>query len=278
MSKSRNIKKSTKLSFYKNLDGIFTRIESALFISLCLILIVSSRLNNKIIDSLSMKLVGYSSNVSGFISLPLNLIVNSTLGLQDLINSDRRNAVLNKENEQLKSLYINSLNIHQENQELKAILRYTGAKSKKYIVARLISQPYQTYSKNVIIDAGSLQNIKEGDMVAGNNTLIGRINQVDENKSRVLLITDINSHIPIMVAGSGAKGILVGNNSNLMEILYLDKDVKINKGDLVFTSGDGDYLPPGFLVGVIKDFDNGYASVESLENAKNLDLVSVINY
>ncbi len=225
-----------------------------------------------------MKIVESSVPIARVVSMPLNAIVNITINFQELIDARNKNTMLAQENEQLRSLYIKSLNIHQENTELKAILKYVGLRSVKFLAAHLIAHPYQTYSRNVFIDAGSDQNVKEDDIVTGNNALIGRVEQVSNNKARVLLATDINSHIPVIVSGARNKGILAGNNSNVMEILYLDKVNNIKVGDMVFTSGDGDLMPPGLLIGVVTKAGKGYAGVEMIENVKNLNLVSVINY
>lgn len=263
---------------YHNLKNLFKRIEIPFFSFLCLILIIISKTNNGIVNTVSMKVAEYSTPVSKTISLPINFIVKNIIDFQDLIYAQNKNLILTRENEKLKSLYIQSLNIQQENFQLREIIRYTGARSTKYLVARLVAQPYQTYNNNVFIDSGSTQGVREGDIVVGHNALIGRIDQVGEYKSRVLLATDINSHIPIIISGANVKGILVGNNSNVMKILYLDKLSKINIGDMVFTSGDGDSIPPGLLIGIITEFDNGDAKVEMAENIKDLDMVSVINY
>jgi len=263
---------------YHNLSKGFRRIETVLFVALCLILIITSKFNSKLTDHISMKVMSYSMPIARIVSTPLNLVVSFGINLQELIDAKNKNILLNAENEQLKSLYIKSLNIHQENTQLKEILRYAGLRSTKFLVARLIAHPYQTYSRNVLIDAGSLQGVKEDDIVTGNNALVGRIDQVSEDKSRVLLATDINSRIPVIVSGARTKGILAGNNSNVMDILYLDKAHRINTGDMVFTSGDGDTLPPGLLIGVVTAVGKGTAQVEMIENVKNLDVVSVVNY
>jgi rod shape-determining protein MreC len=263
---------------YHNLSNSFRRIETVLFVLLCLILIITSKFNNKLTDDISMRVVSYSMPVARIVSMPLNLVVSSGVNLQELIDAKNKNILLTKENEQLKSLYIKSLNIHQENTQLKEILRYVGLRSTKFLVARLIAHPYQTYSRNVLIDAGSSQGVKEDDIVTGNNALVGRIDQVSDDKSRVLLATDINSRIPVIVSGARTKGILAGNNSNVMDILYLEKVHHITTGDMVFTSGDGDTLPPGLLTGVVTAVGSGTARVEMIENVKNLDVVSVVNY
>lgn len=263
---------------YHNLSSIFRRIETPLFSLLCLLLIVTSKFSSSVTDNISMRVVNYSMPIARIVSMPLNLVVSFTINLQELVDAKNKNILLTAENEKLKSLYIKSLNIHQENTQLKEILKYVGLRSTKFLVARLIAHPYQTYSRNVFIDAGNSQGVKDDDIVTGNNALIGRVDQVSDGKSRVLLATDINSRIPVIVSGARTKGILAGNNSNVMEILYLEKNHHITTGDMVFTSGDGDALPPGLLIGVVTETDKGTAQVEMIENVKNLDVVSVINY
>ncbi|MES2677380.1 MAG: rod shape-determining protein MreC [Pseudomonadota bacterium] len=272
--------KKPKANFfvYHNVSRVFGRIETPLFSLLCLVLIGTSKISPPITDNITMAIVESSMPIARVVSMPLNAIVNTTIDFQELIDARNRNAILIKENEQLKSLYIKSLNIHQENKQLKEILKYIGLRSTKFLVARLIAHPYQTYSHNVFIDAGENQGVKEDDIVTGNNALIGRVEQVSASKSRVLLATDINSRIPVIVSGARTKGVLAGNNTNVMEILYLERTHHITVGDMVFTSGDGDSMPPGLLVGVITKVDKGYAAVEMIENVKNLDVVSVVNY
>jgi len=263
---------------YHNVSRVFGRIETTLFSLLCLIIIATSKVNPSLTNSFSMSIVEFAMPIARVISMPLNAVVNITINFQELIDARHRNEILIKENENLKSLYIKSLNIHQENKQLKDILKYVGLRSTKFLVARLIAHPYQTYSRNVFIDIGENQSVKEGDIVIGNNALIGRVEQVSAKKSRVLLATDINSRIPVIVSGARTKGILAGNNTNVMQILYLEKVHHITTGDMVFTSGDGDAMPPGLLIGVITDVGKGYAVVEMIENVKNLDVVSVVNY
>jgi rod shape-determining protein MreC len=263
---------------YYNVSRAFRNIETALFVISCLILILTSKINHKITDAITMAVVEFSVPIARTVSMPLNAVVNIAINFQELVDAQNRNEILTKENEQLKSLYIKSLNIYQENKQLKEIFKYVGLRSTKFLVSRLIAHPYQTYSQNVFIDSGETQGVKEDDIVTGNNALIGRVAQVSAGKSRVLLTTDINSRIPVIVSGARTKGILAGNNSNVMEILYLEKIHHITIGDMVFTSGDGDSLPPGLLVGIVTKVDKGYAAVEMVENVKNLDVVGVVNY
>lgn len=270
--------KSSNSFLYHNISQVFRRVEIGLFIFLCLALIITSKVNKKITDRITMGIVEVAMPVAKITSLPFNLVVKTITNFQDLVDAKRKNQMLLQENEKLKSLYIKSLNISQENKQLKDILKYVSLRSVKYSVARLISSPYQVYSRNVFIDAGKNQGIEEGAIVTGNNALIGRIAQVDDNKSRIILATDINSRIPIITSGARVKGVLAGNNSDTMEILYLEKNHHILVGDLIFTSGDGDAMPPGLLIGAVTKVNEKYVAVQMIENVRNLDIVSIIDY
>ena len=86
------------------------------------------------------------------------------------------------------------------------------------------------------------------------------------------------SRIPIITSKTRVRGILAGNGSGIMEILYLPKNHTITEGDWIFTSGDGDTLPPGLLVGVVKKADKDYVGVAMVENINNADIVTVMHY
>lgn len=271
-------KSRIKSSVYHNFRGEFGRFETAVFMLLCVIFLITSKINHKITDGFAMIISNVAMPVSNVVSVPFNLVISLSVDFNELINARNHNEELLKENEKLKSLYIKSLSVIQENKQIKETTKYISLRSSEFTVAHLIGRSYQTYSNHVFISAGSIQDVKENDIVTGNNTLIGRIIQVGENKSRVLLVTDVSSRIPIVVSGSGVRGILSGNNSDLMEILYLEKDHEIKVGDLVFSSSDGDSIPPGMLVGVVVKTDKRYAAVRMVEDINRLDMVSVSRY
>jgi rod shape-determining protein MreC len=263
---------------YHNIRALFSKVETVVFVLLCLVLIVTSKANHKITNNISMAIASVAVPFSSAISMPLNSVVNLATGFQELMNAKNQNAKLLQENHQLKSLYIKSLNISQENKQLKDIVRYASVKSTQFTAAHLISRSHQSYSHNAFISAGENRNIKENNVVIGKDSMIGRVYQVGSKKSRILLVSDINSRIPIIVSGSGVKGILAGDNGEIMEILYLGKDHPVEVGDLVFTSGDGDTIPPGFLVGSVVKIGKYSAFAKMAENVNSLDLVGVVNY
>lgn len=271
-------KSRSNFSIYYYISSIFKKIELGLFIFASVFLITASKVNKEVNTDISMFFVDISLPIVDLASAPFSGASDIFSGMKDLVNAKRENAVLRMENEKLKSLYITSLNINQENQELKDALKFVSLKSTNYKAARLIGRSHQMYSSNVFIDVGSESDIKEDNVVTGKYSVIGRVAQVASNKSRIMLITDVNSRIPVITSKSRTRGILIGNNGNNMEIIYLDKKHRIKPGDMVFTSGDGDSLPPGLLVGIVKKASRTSVSVAPAESINNLGIVTVIDY
>lgn len=266
------------MNFYYHINNILKKIELVFCIGVCLVLIITSKIRRDVTDDISMFFTDISEPIVRVGSSPFNKIISSFTDLNELMIARSENKILREENEKLKALYIKSLNINEENKELKALIKYIGIRSVKYHVARFIGYSHQLYSNKAFIDAGSKQGIKEDSIVTGKNSLIGRISQVGADKSRVLLVTDINSKIPIITSRSRTRGILVGNNTSLMEIAYLENNHGILVGDMVFTSGDGDSLPPGILIGVVKKVSQNYVAVQMAEDISNVNLVGIVEY
>lgn len=268
----------TNYSFKHSFDLVFRKVETVFFIILCLILLISSKLQSNFSKDLSFSFVSVSIPIVKFSAFPFNTIINLLTDFHELVDAKKENKTMKEELTKLRSFYIESLNIHQENKELRSILNFVTSKSSNFKVARVIGRSHQIFNQKIFIDAGKNRGIKEGSIVVGNRGVIGRIAEVGDDKSRLILLTDASSRIPILTSKGRIRGILAGNGSNLMEILYLPKNEVIDEGDWIFTSGDGDTLPPGLLVGVAKKTDKDYAGVVMVEDPSNADIVTVLEY
>jgi rod shape-determining protein MreC len=265
-------------SFKHSFDLIFKKTETGLFSIICVIFLISSRLNSEFCKNLSFNLVNISIPVIRIAALPFNTVINLLNDLHDLLEAKKENKILKSDLSKLQSFYIKSLNIYQENKELHNILNFVNSKSSNFKAVKIIGRSHQIFNQELFIDAGTNRDIKEGNIVTGSHGVIGRISEVGENKSRLLLLNDSTSRIPIISSKAGVRGILAGNGSSLMEILYLPKNHRIEKGDWIFTSGDGDTLPSGLFIGVVKKADQNYVGVAMAEDINNSDIVTVISY
>lgn len=278
MSKYFNDYSKSNLIIKHSFDLVFRKVETFFFVVLSIIFLITSKVNHDLTAKISNFFITISNPIVQTVAAPINTTVDIFINLKQLVIAKKENKKLREELATLQNYYIKSLAIHQENKELRDALNFVKSKTENYKIARIIGMSHQSFNHKLLIDAGKNRNIKEGQLIAGNRGAIGRIAEVFDDKSRVLLITDTNSRIPIIASKARNRGILAGNNSNLMEILYLPKNHQITLGDKIFTSSDGDVIPPGILVGVVKKINRNGVYVIGIEDINSSNIVTIIDY
>lgn len=163
-----------------------------------------------------------------------------------------------------------------ENLALKNLLNVVSDEKYEHITARLLSVSLNPFSKTILVGAGSKNGIKVNQVVANAQGLVGRITQVSDNYSRVMLINDINSRVPIVTLLTQERGILAGNNQNT-KIVYLQKNHTIKQGEKVITSGDGMMYPRGIIVGEVSKVSEDEVQVEPITNFNKTDFVNIFS-
>ena len=257
---------------------VFRKIETMFFIFLCIICLITSKINRDLSNKISNSFITISTPIIKIISFPINSSIDLIVNFNKLAMAKKENIKLKEELFKLQNYYLTSLAIHQENKELRSALNFVKSKTENYKIARVIGMSHQAFDQKLLIDSGKSRDIKEGQIIAGNRGVIGRVSEVFDDKSRILLLTDSSSRIPIIASRARNRGILAGNNSGLMEILYLPKNHQINIGDKIFTSSDGDAMPPGLLIGVVKKIDKNSVYVSGIEDINSLNIVTIIDY
>ncbi len=273
-----NYSKVSSYSLQYHFLQIFHKIELIFFVALSIIFLVASKVSDNFAKDTSYIFIDISMPIVKISAFPFNTVINLLTNFQELIDAKKENESLKAEVAQLQALSIKTININNENDELKNILKFVIPRSTNYKIARVIGRSQGLFSRKLFINEGKNGGINEGDVVTGTIGLIGRIADIEDDKSRLMLPTDANSHIPIVASKARARGILAGTNSNAMEILYLSKRHGIKIGDMIFTSGDGDILPPGLLIGVVTDVDGTSVEVKMAEDINNADIVTVVKY
>jgi len=275
MSSLYNLKRVQAIIREKTSYNIILIIISFLF---AFVLLSLSYLYPNTSHTLKAKILDYSSNVVNAIYSPIGTINKSFTNLNNIINIYDINHDLIKENENLKNITNKIIILEAENQKLKKLLNLPNFINYKYITAKIISKMNSSYIQSVILMVGKKDSISLGSPVLYNNSLLGYINEIGFNSSRVLSITDINVKIPSVILEKDIKIILSGNNSKFLKILnYIDTS-GVKAGDKVFTSGDGNMYPAGLFVGTVrKKLDGNFIIKPSLQ-LNDLNYVQVISW
>ena len=196
------------------------------------------------------------------VSIPENFIKNTFIEISDYTTfySDYKK----KKNElsELKSNYVSSEIIQYENQELKELINDYVSSSDK-ILAKIIVDHDSPFLKSIIINKGSKDGVKIGTNIYDQSYLIGRVIEVNFKTSRVLLLSDLNSNVPVTIAPQNVQAIITGTGKNYGQIKYIKDGLseEFNEKSIAYTSGTGAIFKSGIPIGKLKKIENN-SSVE----------------
>jgi len=192
-----------------------------------------------------------ATNVYAKLSSPFVLISDVYAYCIGLFATLRSNADLIVENERLKSEIIDMEILVGENAKLKELLKFQDESTKNELAVRVLSNSFDVFNKTFTVDIGSEQGLKSGNIIMNEKGLIGKVVGMTPTTAKVLSITDTNSKIPAIFVGSRKKCVVTGQefSNNSLKVLYAPKDLEIEEGEPVVTSGDGNLMPYGILIG-----------------------------
>ncbi len=184
------------------------------------------------------------------------------------------NKRLNEENGKLREWYQMALLLDSENKSLRKLLNMAPMQEYNHIGARVLSDTNNTYAKSLLVNVGKDQGVKKGAAVLSENGLIGRLVEVGDKTSRVLLITDYNSRVPIVIENTSQHAIMAGTNTSIPHLIHMSQESDMSSGARIITSGYGGIYPHGLPVGRIQRSEKGeyevilFANLDTLQNVK----------
>lgn len=199
--------------------------------------------------------------------------VRDTSGLAEL---QAENARLEVENARLREWYQSAMFLQAENKSLQELLNVKPDPQSRFVTARIIGDSGNTFVKSVLLSAGAQDGIEKGQAVVSGVGLVGRVIEAGRISSRVLLVTDINSRVPIMIEDSRQHAVMAGDNDNRPRLVHIPPDSEIASGAQVITSGHGGVFPQGLPVGRVVVDEQGVYRVELFADFDRLVHVRVI--
>ena len=156
---------------------------------------------------------------------------------------------LRAENDRLKRWQRRAEILESENRQLRTVLGAVIPPDRQAITARAITAPGSSFSHAMQIMHGPDQRIQRGDPVVTANGLVGYIVEVGKRFSWVLLLSDVNSRIPVLLSSSSWPGLAIGQKFRVLALSFLPLEAEPKENELVLTSGHGEFLPAGLPVG-----------------------------
>jgi rod shape-determining protein MreC len=162
-----------------------------------------------------------------------------------------QNQELRRELQQMKAWKEAALQLEQKNARLLDLNQVRLDPKLTHVTGVVLADSGSPFRQSVLLNVGARDGIRDGWATMDGIGLVGRISGVGERTSRVILLSDSNSRIPVTVQPSGQKALLSGDNSALPPLEFLEDSDEVRPGDRVVTSGDGGMLPAGLLVGQV---------------------------
>ena len=241
-------------------------------------LIFLSKINFTAINYLKISLNEIVYRSSFIVSIPEKKIQGLTKVIQNHYSVYRDYNETKKKIIQLESEKIENNYLVEENKRLKLLIDEYVYNSDD-ILAKVLLDKKSPFLRSIIVNKGSKDNINLGMAVLDGSYLIGKIVEVNYSTSRALLISDLNSKIPVIIEPGSVKSILSGTGKENGEIEYLEKEIDIKDKSIVYTSGSGGLFKAGIPIGIYNkgnlDFEN---SIKFFSKLSQLTFVHLISF
>ncbi len=219
---------------------------------LSIIILTLGKFNFTAINYIKISINELVYRSSFIVSVPENYIIKSYKDIKDHFTYYDHYLEIQKENKDLKSNIENFNFILSENERLKKIIDDYVIVSDE-IIAKVLIDKQSPFLRSVIVNKGSKDNIKLGMAVLDEEYLVGKIVEVNFTTARVLLLSDLNSKIPVTIGSQGYQSILSGTGKVNGSIQYSKEDIVLEDDVSVYTSGSGGIFKSGIPIGIIQN-------------------------
>jgi len=229
-------------------------------------------------ESLRVSVTDTASPALDVLSRPLAAFGHLADRIREFLSVYQDNRRLSTENERLLNWQQAALKLASENAQLRELLKLTPEPAITFITARVIANSGGAYVRSLMVHAGRENGVARGQAAVTGEGLVGRVSEVGSRAARIILVTDLNSRVPVVVQGSQQRALLTGDNSERPCLNYLDAGAEIKIGDRIVTSGQGGVFPPGLPVGVVASLDGEAPRVEPYVELSQVEYLRIVDY
>ncbi len=214
----------------------------------------------------------------GIAAEPIARIHDVVADAGDLVNLRAENVRLREENDRLRQWQAVAMALDAENTALKGNLHWIPDPAPSYVTARVVADAGGVYARAVLLSTGPNKVITKGQIALDERGLVGRVTEVGLRSARVLLITDINSRIPVTLETSRARAMLVGTNGLRPRLMFWPEGSMPAEGERVVTSAEANAFPAGLPIGVVHYTSSNVPEVEPFARLDRLEIVRIFDY
>ena len=257
--------------------ALLQRFAFLLLLATAVGLILVSRIDRPLVERSRALVADIFEPVLSAVAQPV-AAVNAVVGwVDDILFVHEENFRLRTENARLLQWQEVARRLEQDNASLRRLLSAGPDLSNSFVTGRVIADGGGSFVRTALLNIGGKDGVKKGQAVIGEGGYVGRVAEVGYRASRILLLTHLNSRLPVMLQEGGHRAVLTGDNSPFPRLEYLSGAAKPAVGMHVVTSGDGGQFPAGIPVAEIVSLDGG-VRVRPLVDLGRLDFLRVMQF
>lgn len=250
---------------------IFLLVLSAAFL-------IIGKANPPLMEGLRTSVIAATAPVLEVLSRPVSTLNYLVTESRDLFSLHEENLRLKEENARLLQWQTVARRLEQETSEFRELLNIKEDPKSNFNSARVIGDTGGPFVHTLLMNAGHKDGVRKGQAVVNGKGLVGRVVATGTSSSRVLLLTDLNSRIPVLVEQSRYRAALTGDNTEYPQLSFLPLNGKVAPGDRIITSGHGGLLPPGLPIGVVRSVEGDDIRIQPFVERDRVEFVSAINF
>lgn len=261
-----------------NIRLLIKKFALVILFLLAFVLMLLNKTDTILIDKTSSVATNVFSPVVDVLILPAKGVAQIYDYFKDMRLAYQENKMLKAENRYLRIVSEKARALEIENRLLAKLLNYTRPNEEELVTARVVAEEGDAFSHSLIAYTGPESSVRKNQIVITDRGVVGRVDKVGPLYSQILLITDINSRIPVMLEKSRVRAILAGDNNRKPKLEFTPIDSVINVGDRIITSGVAGMFPAGLPIGVVSEVNKRDIRVTPLADLDRIEYVKIVSY
>lgn len=260
------------------LRSLAQRLTFLLLLGASIGLLMIGRTDPRIFEEARMTLIDSTTPVLDALSRPVATVSDIIDHLQELAHLRLENQTLKAENARLLQWQTAARSLLAENEQLRTLLNFSGDARTESVAARVIGDSSGPFIRSLLVNAGARNGVRRGHAAVTGSGLLGRVASVGDRSARVLLVTDLNSRIPVLVESSRARAVLAGDNSRRPRLTFVSANAEVEVGSRIVTSGHGGMFPTGLPIGIVAEIGDAGIRIETFASPDQLEFVRLVDF
>jgi rod shape-determining protein MreC len=263
-------------------DTALTRTVRRIFLGLTVLasvfLLILWRSDNPRLERLRINLADALLTPMNIVNQPIEFVTEMSRDFRSFFDVHGQNRELRREIQRLHAWRETARQFEEENAQLRALNNVRLVPHSTFVTGDVIADSGGPFLQSALVNVGARDGVIDGSAAVDGNGLVGRVVGVGQHATRLLLLTDFSSRVPVLVQPSGLRAILAGNSTSEPLLEFLENPDEVKPGDLVRTSGDGGVFPPNLPVGRLVALPGGNWRVALSADFSRLEFVRLLRY